>query len=264
MLGLLPTTPIPIGGWDALLSALESRPGLSEIERAEAKTAILFFRAAFGEDWKGLVEGFPFASTLLTSAQGGPIEAVRVYRLLQALGSNTETEQLLVDLRGKNWEHYASADMVLRIAAHFRACGLELEIPRHLNRKVADIRVTAGRRTVTIECSALREPKARQAFDDFFQKLMDWTNEDIERRGRLRLHFLGEFDPSVLQRLWSTMSAVWQRVKALRWRSQARCALSTSRMRRRSSSQSRRGLRSCLRMPLGSRPSSSARPRSST
>lgn len=206
MLGLLPTTPMPVGGWDELLSEIGSRPGLSDTERVEAKTSLLFFRASFGENWAGLAEGYPFASTLTTSAQGGPVEAVRVYRLLHALGSDAEVEQLLVDLRGKNWEHYASADMVLRIAAHFRARGLELEIPRHVNKKVADIRVTVGRRTVTIECSALREPKARQAFDDFFQKLLDWTNEDLERRGRLRLHFLGEFNPSALRRLWSTMS----------------------------------------------------------
>lgn len=197
-----------VGDWDALLSELERRPGLSDVERVQAKTAVLFFRTSFGEEWAGLAEGYPFASTLTTSAQGGPIEAVRLYRLLQSLGSETDVKQLLVDLRGKDWEHYASADMVLRIAAHFRGRGLELKIPRHTNKTVADICVTVAQRNVTIECSALREPKLRQTFDDFFQKVMDWTNEDLDRRGRLRLHFLGEFDPSALPLLWSTMSTL--------------------------------------------------------
>ncbi len=171
---------MPKQGWHQLVS-----------NHPEFADAVAFFRDRLGDEC--IREGRPFATTFATTIQGDVPEGVRILRLVKALETTQELDELVRSLGGKHERDVRGAELTLRIAAAQVGRGGDVRLIPRGGGKTADLSVALCERSVTVECTCINENDENENAGEFLQYLVNWVEREP---GRLDGQFLARNGPS--------------------------------------------------------------------
>lgn len=138
----------------------------------EPAAAVVFFRAALGEDWRGWTAGAPLADAFVTAFQIGPPECVRLHRMIGALDGTANLDLVVKDLGSRSWTKYVAAAMALEFCSRLHVADHAVQLIKPDEQKRPDARVILADRWVMIEFKSLHDGDDHAPWEGFVDQVL--------------------------------------------------------------------------------------------